>query len=240
MPEAQAETYLWLRPERPRSGPQTPLSRSQIARAAIALADEGGAEAVTMRAVAATLGCGTMSLYRHVRNKDELIDVMVDTVTGETEAAPLPAEGWRAVLRANAIRLRRQVLRHPWICRVSPARPFLGPNTLAASERVLAAVDGLGLSIDEMLAVVRTVDAFVKGFTQTELAEREWRRPPDQLPPDGWAAVTVLPYLQHIAETGQYPLFVRTAIEAEDFPDPDKEFEWQLDRVLDGLATAIH
>ena len=222
------------------SGPQAPLSRSQIARAAIMLADEGGAEAVTMRAVAARLGCGTMSLYRHVRNKDELIDVMVDTVAGETDGTPATGDGWRAVLRASAIRLRQQVLRHPWICRVSPARPFLGPNTLASSERVLAAVDGLGLSIDEMLAVVRTVEAFVRGFTQTELAEREWRRPPGELPPDGWAAVSVVPYLLHIAETGQYPLFVRAVIEAEDFPDPDKEFEWQLDRVLDGLAAAIH
>ena len=239
MPEGKSETYLWLRPERPRPGPQTPLSRSQIAQAAIALADQDGEAAVTMRKVAARLGCGTMSLYRHVRNKDELIDVMIDAVIGEDGGPPSrPGDDWRAALRGNALWLRHQVLRHPWVPQVLPARPYLGPNMLATVERSLAAVDGLGLSTDQMVSVIRTVDAFVKGFTQNELAEREWRRPPADQPPDGWAA-SAIPYLQHITAAGQYPLFTHVMIEAEDFPDADRDFEWQLDRVLDGLAAAI-
>lgn len=238
MPEAKAETYLWLRPERPRSGRQAPLSRAQIAQAAIALADEAGEETVTMRKVAARLGCGTMSLYRHVRSKDELIDVMVDAVMGENPLEALPRGDWRATLRAVATQMRQQVLRHPWVPRVLPTRPFLGPNMLASVERILAAVDGLGLSMDEMVEVIRTVDAFVKGFTQNELAERKWRRPPEDLPPDSWN-VGAVPYLRHVLATGQYPLVARMILEAEDFPDPVREFQWQLDRVLDGLAAAI-
>lgn len=238
MPEAKAETYLWLRPERPRSGRQAPLSRAQIAQSAIALADEAGEEAVTMRKVAARLGCGTMSLYRHVRSRDELIDVMVDAVMGENPLDALPRGDWRATLRATAMQMRQQALRHPWITRVLPTRPFLGPNMLASVERILSAVDGLGLSTDEMVEVIRTVDAFVKGFTQNELAERKWRRPPEDLPPDSWN-VGAVPYLRQVLATGQYPLVTRMILEAEDFPDPGREFEWQLDRVLDGLAAAI-
>lgn len=228
------ETYLWLRPERPPRGPQTPLSRGQIAAAAVALADEGGAEAVTMRAVAARLGCGTMSLYRHVRNKDELIEVMIDLVIGE-DAAAGPDGDWRRALRDYAQRSRRQGLRHPWLAQLIPARPLFGPNGVASVEHVMSAVDGLGLSIDEMIGIVRTVEAFVRGFAQVELAERQWRNPSYQRE----FAPTLIPYLKQLAGTGKYPLFTRLLLEAEDFPDPDKLFDWQLERVLDGLAAAI-
>jgi AcrR family transcriptional regulator len=238
MPDSKADLYLWLRPERPPRDAQTPLTRGQIAAAAITLADERGAEAVTMRGVASRLGCGTMSLYRHVRNKDELIEVMIDTIVGEDDGAlpPDPRGDWRSALRDHARRSRRQVLRHPWVAQLLPAHPVFGPNMLASIERVLTAVDGLGLSIDDMAGVVRTVESFVRGFSQNELAEREWRHP--QLPLPGWAA-SMLPYLEQVAATGKYPLFTRMIVEAEDFPDPGKVFEWQLDRVLDGLAAAI-
>jgi hypothetical protein len=138
-----------------------------------------------------------------------------------------------------ARRRRRIVLSHPWLVVVLPRRPLLGPNMLAEIEFVLSAVDGLGLSMDEMVRVVRTVDAFVVGYTQTELSERQWRHP-DGLNPTGedWHRAA-LPYVGHIAGSGQYPYVTRMIAEADKFPDPDASFEWELQRVLDGLAQAI-
>jgi AcrR family transcriptional regulator len=237
---SQDEPYVWMRPERPPRGPQPPLTRSQIAAAGIKVADALGADGVSMRRVAAELGCGTMSLYRHVRNKDELLDVMIDAVAGEDGPLPDgPDRHWRSDLAAMARRRRRIVLSHPWLVVVLPRRPLLGPNMLAEIEFVLSAVDGLGLSMDEMVRVVRTVDAFVVGYTQSELSERQWRHS-DGLNPTGedWQRAA-LPYVGHIVGSGQYPYFTRMIAEADTLPDPDATFEWELQRVLDGLAQAI-
>jgi AcrR family transcriptional regulator len=236
---SDSDAYIWLRPERPPRGPQPPLTRDQIAAAAITVADTLGADGISMRRVAAELGCGTMSLYRHVRNKDELIDIMIDAVAGEGGAPPgAPCGDWRADLGELARRTRDMMLRHPWLAVLLPRRPVLGPNMLAALEFSLSAVGGLGLSTDEMVGMVRTVNAFVHGYTLNELAERQWRRPPAELAEDGWQAA-VLPYVRHLTETGKYPYFTRMVIEAEDFPDPDADFRWQLERILDGLTAAI-
>jgi hypothetical protein len=90
----------------------------------------------------------------------------------------------------------------------------------------LSAVDGLGLSMDEMLWAIGVVNAFVVGFAVSELAEREWRHPPADppgRPAEPWAAA-VVPYLQSIVASGRYPLVSRMVIGAEDFPGPDAVF----------------
>lgn len=238
---AESQPYVWMRPDRPRRGPQPPLTREQIATTAIRLADADGVHGVTMRRVAAELGCGTMSLYRHVRSKDELLDVMIDAVVGAEAPVPAgatPSGDWRADVARMARGMRNAFLRHPWLAQVTPRRPLLGPNVLAQIDFLLSAVDGLGLGIDEMVGIIRTVDAFVRGYAQTELAEQQWRRPWDELTDHEWHR-EALPYVQHIAESGRYPYFTRMIAEAEKFPDPDATFEWQLQRVLDGLAHAI-
>jgi AcrR family transcriptional regulator len=227
-----------MRPARPPRSPQPQLSRDQIAAAAVQIADEGGAEEVSMRKVAVRLNCGTMSLYRHVRNKEELLDLMIETILGEDGGPPAdPSGDWRADLRRNAWWMRSQARRHPWLLRILPGRPYLGPNMLRTTEFALSAVDGLGLDMDEMVGIIRIASAFVVGFVQNELAEQQWRRPPSD-PADEWLA-GVIPYIRHIAETGQYPRFTRMIIEAEEFPDQDAGFEWQLQRVLDGIATVV-
>lgn len=102
--------------------------------------------------------------------------------------------------------MRNAFLRHPWLAPVTPRRPLLGPNMLAQMEFLLSAVDGLGLGMDEMVGVIRTVDAFVRGYTQNELAEQQWRRPWAELTDQAWHR-EALPYVQHIAESGRYPYF---------------------------------
>jgi AcrR family transcriptional regulator len=233
---------VWMRPVRQPRGQHPPLTRDTIAASAIAIADAEGIDAVSMRKVAAGLGCGTMSLYRHVRNKDELLDVMIDAGIGET-AVPgaAPSGDWREDLRRSACGMRAAILRHPWVVRVIGRRPALGPNMLAATEATLSAVDGLGLSIDQMLWTIGVLNAFVVGFAVNELAEREWRYPlAGQSGPKArqWAS-TMVPYMQGIIASGRYPRVSRIVIEAEDFPDPEAVFGWQLDRVLDGLAAVI-
>jgi AcrR family transcriptional regulator len=240
--ERSDRAIVWMRPVREPRGQHPPLTRDTIATAGIAIADAEGIDALSMRKVAAELGCGTMSLYRHISSKDELLDVMIDAGIGETAgAAATPGGNWREDLRRSACGLRAAMLRHPWVVQVISRRPALGPNMLAATEATLSAVDGLGLSIDQMLCTIGLVNAFVVGFVVNELAEREWRYPlADQSGPQArqWASVMV-PYVQSIIESGQYPLVSRMIIDAEDFPDPDAVFGWQLDRVLDGLAAMM-
>jgi AcrR family transcriptional regulator len=237
-PSDDTSDFLWLRPQHPLRSPQPSLSREQIAAVAVTIADRDGVEALSMRRVAAELGCGTMSLYRHVRTKDELLDLMIDAVAGEDGDPPTPSGGWRVDLHDVARRWRAAALRHPWIPRVSAGRPSVGPRTLATVEFALSAVDGLGLSIDEMAGMVQTVQAFVRGFVQNELAEREWRTRPTGPSLDPWRT-GMIAYVQHLVETGKFPQVVRLIMETEDFPDPDTTFEWQLQCVLDGLAAAI-
>lgn len=243
MPTADGEpAIVWMRPVRQPRGQRPPLTRDRIATAAIAVADSDGIGAVSMRRVAAELGCGTMSLYRHVRNKDELLDVMIDAGIGEIAGSrATPSKDWREDLRGSAHGMRAAILRHPWVVQVIGRRPALGPNALAATEATLSAVDGLGLSIDEMLWTIGVVNAFVVGFVVNELAERAWRYPlAERSGPEAhqWASVMV-PYMKDIVASGHYPLVTRMVVEAEDFPDPDAVFSWQLDRVLDGLAAII-
>ena len=243
MPAADGEPgVVWMRPVRESREAHPPLTRDKIAAAAIAVADAEGIDAVSMRRVAAELSCGTMSLYRHVRNKDELLDVMIDAGIGEDPASRArPSGDWREDLRRSAHGMRAAILRHPWVVRVIGRRPALGPNMLAATEAALTAVDGLGLSIDQMLWTISVVNAFVTGFAVNELAEREWRYPlAERSGPQArqWASVMV-PYIQSVIASGRYPQVSRMVIEAEDFPDPAAVFEWQLDRILDGLAAII-
>ena len=110
-----------------------PLSRERVLRAAIALADAGGIEALTMRRLGQELGVEAMSLYKHVANKEDLLDGMVDVVFGEIE---LPDGGtdWRTAMRARAISVRDGLTRHPWATplmqsRTGRARPPCGTTT---------------------------------------------------------------------------------------------------------------
>jgi AcrR family transcriptional regulator len=241
MPAKDRPDFIWMRPNRPDRAPAPVLSRDQIAAAAITVADEHGVDAVTMRNVAAVIGCGAMSLYRHVRTKDELLDVMIDTVAGEDGGPPsAPSGDWRTDLHDAARRLRADALRHPWLPQLWNTRLSFGPNTLARLEFALSAVAGLGLPIDQMARTVQTVHAFVHGVVRDELADRQWRASQTA------AATAANPsqpdlaaYLQQVIASGRYPNFSRLAIEAHDSPDPDASFEWQLQRILDGLAEAI-
>ena len=170
---SRAYTVIWARPERAAKGPAPSRSRAQIAAAAVQLADDEGLEAVSMRKVAAALGIGAASLYRYIESKDELYELMVDLVEGEDGPPPPLSGDWRADLTAFAHKTRASIHRHPWMASLAAGRPTFGPNSLAWAEYGLAAIDGLGLSIDEMLMAGEILRAFVRGYTIGELAEQQ-------------------------------------------------------------------
>ena len=178
--------------------------------------------------------------YRYLARKDDLIDLMIDAVEGE-DGGPDPLSGdWRQDLRAFARRARSIMHRHPWVAVLAAGRPTLGPNGLRLVEHTLSAIAELGLTIDEMLVSVETLQAFVRGYTLGELAEQEAIRR-SGLDRGQWMTAHA-PYMQKIIDEGHHPLVARVVLDAES-PHADNQdergFERGLDRILDGLSANL-
>jgi AcrR family transcriptional regulator len=236
---SSSRRVIWDRPERAARGPAPSLTREEIATAAVTLADTDGIDAVSMRALAIELGVGAASLYRYVARKDELIDLMVDAVLGNDLQFDVRGD-WRQDLRAFAHGLRAMILRHPWMAVPSAGLRSLGPNTARLYEQVLGTIDGLGLEIDEMLVMVETLDAFVRGRVFEDLSEQETVRR-SGLDREQWMQAQA-PYIESLVESGRYPLLTRVVLDARAPHDPDRlrhGFDVGLERVLDGLATML-
>jgi AcrR family transcriptional regulator len=230
---------IWDRPERAARGPAPSHTREEIAAAAVTLADTRGIEAVSMRSLAVELGVGATSLYRYVDRKDELIELMVDAVMGNDLQFEVSGD-WRDDLRSFAHGLRAMILRHPWMAVPSAGLRNFGPNTAQLYEQVLGFIDGLGLEIDDMLVMVETLDAFVRGRVFEELSEQEAVRR-SGLDQEQWMR-SQIPYIESLIESGRYPLLTRVVIDARAPHDPERlknGFDLGLERVLDGLATMV-
>jgi AcrR family transcriptional regulator len=234
-----AHGIIWNRPERAARGPVPSHSRREIATAAVILADTQGIEAVSMRALAAELGVAATSLYRYVARKDELIELMVDAVMGEDLRFEISG-GWRQDLHSFAHALRAMILRHPWMAAPSAGLRSFGPKTAERYEEVLGTIDGLGLDIDQMLVMVETVDAYVRGRALEEISEQEAVRR-SGLDQEQWME-TQIPYISSLIESGRYPLLTRVVFDARAPHDRDRlrhGFDQGLERVLDGLAMML-
>ncbi len=208
--------------------------------AAIELADAEGLAALSMRGVAGKLGLATMSLYRHVDGKDDLIAQMVDAVFGEALLPDTPPEGWRARLTVAA-RLQWSIYRrHPWLAQlVSITRPQALPNLLVHGEWALAAIDGRGLDAATMLIVHITLFSYVRGLA----INIEWENEAEAasgLSEEEWMAATS-PALDALAASGAFPTFARVlAALSDNFDlDLDQLFEFGLEPLLDGLAPLL-
>lgn len=147
------------------------FTREQIARAALALADADGFEALSMRRIAEALGAGTMTLYYYLRTKEDLLELVEDALLGEIADAcePLP-RAWRSAVSAIATATRAACLRHPWALHaLTGAR--LGPNGLRHIEQSLQAVAGLHLPVEQRLEILSILDDYVFGHCAS-LAKR--------------------------------------------------------------------
>jgi AcrR family transcriptional regulator len=203
-----------------------PLSRDRVLRAGVELADEGGLESLSMRRLAQQLGVEAMSLYHHVRNKQDLLGGMLDFVYSEIQA-PSSEGDWRAAMRCTAISFHDVLLRHQWACSLfmSPMGP--SPARLRYMDAVLGRLRSAGFSADMTHHAYHALDSHIVGFTlwllpflafakqQPDYAERFLQElPTDELP--------------HLTE------HVHVHMEPER-PGDVGEFEFGLDLILEGL-----
>jgi AcrR family transcriptional regulator len=228
---------LWGGPERPKRGPRPGLSLHQIVAAAIELADAEGLEAVSMRRVAAALGVGTMSLYRHVPGKAELLDLMLDRVSDPGDTAERVAgREWRGVMEEVARGTWRLYLEHPWLLEVNWARPALGPSSLAGVEIAIRGLEGIGLSDPERVMVMVAVDGLVVGAARRVAQERAAAKVTGVSGDEFWAAQA--PFLERAMSTGSYPTLAGLAEDAFD-AGHEEMFEFGLRRLLDGVEGLV-
>ncbi|TMR93164.1 TetR/AcrR family transcriptional regulator [Nonomuraea basaltis] len=145
------------------------LSREMALRTAVALADEAGTGVPSMRGLAERLGVEAASLYHHFRNKDMILDGMVDLVFAEIE---LPADDvdWRAAMRRRAVSMRGALVRHPWAIRLMDSRMNPGHATLRHHNAVIGRLRSGGFSIAGAAHAVSVLDSYIYGFTLQELS----------------------------------------------------------------------
>jgi AcrR family transcriptional regulator len=151
---------LWGRRERGKRGPRPGLSADAIVEAAIRVADTEGLEAISMARVAAELGFTTMSLYRYVASKDELLQLMFNASAFGAESLVLEGDDWRSRVRSWAVIQREMLDRHPWITQMPMPAPPLAPNSLHFVERALEAMDGTGLADSEKLRAIGLLSSY--------------------------------------------------------------------------------
>jgi AcrR family transcriptional regulator len=201
------------------------LSRERVLRAAIALADEGGIEALSMRKLARELRVEAMSLYNHVANKDEILDGIIDLVAGETD---LPAEttDWKTAIRQSAISTRDVFLRHPWASSLWMSRQG-GSARLQRGDWLLRTLREAGLSKDLTYHAYHIVESHILGFTAQQL----------NFPyKDEELAGMAEAFLQRLP-ADEYPDFVEHVMQhlEPSHGEVVGGFELGLDLILDGL-----
>jgi AcrR family transcriptional regulator len=208
---------------------RVPLSRERVLRAAIALADEGGFESLTMRKLAKELGVEAMSLYNHVAKKDDLLDGMVDLVFGEI-ALPRTDADWKQALRERALSTRETLGRHRWAVGLMEGRSTHGLANLRLHDAVLGCLRAAGFSLEMTVHAYSVQDAYIYGFA---LQEQDMS---SETPAD-FAAEAQRQMQQYRAVLAGFPHLVEVVggHVAKSGYDYDAEFRFGLDLILDGL-----
>ncbi|MGW0855065.1 TetR/AcrR family transcriptional regulator C-terminal domain-containing protein [Streptomyces sp. NPDC002690] len=218
-------------------GPGIALARERIIATAIAVADAEGLGAASMRRVANELGAATMSLYRHVTDKDDLLTQMMDAACSHWRFPAESPAGWRERLELAARLLWETFRRHPWLApALSVTRPQLLPGALPFTEWVLQALDGRGLDGQTHFTIHVTLFNYVRGTAiniEPEVVAEEFTG----LTSDEWMD-TQGPQLRQVFSAGAFPTLERITEDGYDF-DLDMLFEFGLQRLLDGFTTLI-
>jgi AcrR family transcriptional regulator len=234
---------LWGRRGRGQRGPKPGLSIEAIVAAAIRLADAEGLEAVSMARVAEQLGFTTMSLYRHVTSKDELLQLMWNGSAQGAETIVLEGDGWRERLRMWATIQREMIDRHPWITQMPMAAPPMAPNSLTFVERGLEAMDGSGLADADKLRVIGLISSYTLSEARMahDAARAARAAAAAGAPQPAW---TWEGLVREVADEQTYPRLYRLAWAGDIGEDPSgsdeqEEFRFGLDRILDGVEALI-
>jgi AcrR family transcriptional regulator len=214
-----------------------PLNRERVLRAAVVLADERGLEALTMRTLGQELGVEAMSLYNHVKNKDDLLDGVIEVVAAELLEAvqqvpppPTPAD-WKQAMRRRILAARDVLLRHRWAPAVLETRVNAPPSVMAHYDAILGLMLGAGFSIDLAHHAMHALGSRTLGFTRELFVTEDKDVDPE---------VAAL-MLQQMA--GRYPYLTELMRVVSHDPtstlgggcDDQFEFEFGLDVILDGL-----
>jgi AcrR family transcriptional regulator len=238
---ARSLAIMWRTAERPSRGGKPALTVDRIVRAAIEVADREGLTALSMRRVAEQLGVGTMSLYTHVPGKGELVDVMLDTVYGETARPELGETAWRDRLEQIARENHALYLRHPWLLQVAVNRPPLGPNLIAKYDYELRAIADSGLPDVELDSVLTLVLGYVHGAARVSVESRQAEHQTGMTDEQWWLAHE--PFLARIIDPAKYPVATRVGTAAGathgGVVDPHHAFEFGLRRLLDGIEVFV-
>jgi AcrR family transcriptional regulator len=224
----------WGLRDRPAKGPKPALSLERIVAAAVGVARAEGIAAVSMSRVAKELGSSPMSLYRYVGAKDELLALMVDAALGDTPPAPERGAGWRAGLERWAWTYHDALRRHPWVLRVPIAGPPVTPNQVRWLEEGLAALGETGLTEPEKLSVILLVSGYVRNEATTAADVAAAAGGAEIMP--AYAAA-----LGQVVDPARFPA-LHAALRSEAFArddDPDDEFVFGLERVLDGVEALV-
>jgi AcrR family transcriptional regulator len=238
--EAGVETdggldVLWGRREHPRPDPKPRLSLERIVQAAIEVADGDGLEQLSMRRVAERLGSPTMSLYRHVPGKAELLRAMHDRVLGEALEPDFSAVGWRALLTAYARQDLALHERHPWMLHLADSHHAPGPNGVTRLDTTLGALAQTALTGADKVAVVNLVAGYVQsaagsiaGPTRTESS--------GETAGQSWGS-SRSPFWERV-KLARFPALA-AVVAAGGFDGHDDPFEFGLQRVLDGIEVLV-
>jgi AcrR family transcriptional regulator len=224
----------WGLRDRGTRGPKPGLTLEKIVAAAIKVAHTHGLGALSMARVASELGVGTMSLYRYVAAKDELLALMVDSALGTPPEIDHLEEGWRAGLARWAVGVRDAYRRHPWSLRVPISGPPLGPNNVAWLEQALRSLAGTPLSEQEKLSCILLVSGFVRN--DATLTADFAAAGSDEPGSPRYGAL-----LSHLIDPGGFPALQQAVVSGalDDEDDIDGEFDFGLERILAGIDALI-
>ncbi len=209
---------------------RTPLSRERVLRTAVKVADKGGLTSLSMRKLGQALGVEAMSLYKHVADKDDILDGLVNAVFAEI-GLPAADADWRTAMRERAISARQVLLRHPWAIGLLDSRRNAGPATVRHHDAVIGSLRRGGFSIEMAAHAFSLLDSYIYGFTLQETS-----LPFSTADEVVEIAATMLPG----APAAEYPHFTEMLTEVALKPGYSygAEFEFGLELILDGLERA--
>ncbi|MGC5615141.1 TetR/AcrR family transcriptional regulator [Georgenia sp. Z1491] len=237
----RAVAIAWGMHEVPQRGPSRGLSHERIVEAAIEIADAEGLAAVTMQAVTRSLGFTTMSLYRYVSGKEELLWLMQDAALSVPETLELPSD-WQEALRDWADMVRHAYRDHPWVLEI-PRGPIsvLMPNSIRAADHGLAAMKDLPLEADEKIGLILVISQHVASVVELE----------QNLAATGNVAVTAegartlaevvtperFPHLEPVMQSGSYVISEVPVVETDE--GVESEYDLGLDLIIAGLEQRV-
>lgn len=235
---------LWGARGRPGRGPKPALSVERIVAAAVEITEADGLPALSMRRIAERLGFTTMSLYRYVESKEDVLNLMLDTALGDPPVLDAVGGGWRPKLERWARDEWAVLHRWPWALELTSSRRLMGPHQMAWLEAGLGAIDGIGLDDDEMLEVVALVDAYVRGAAQISVSAIRDEKQSGVNEAAWWAAVGGR--LGDFLDPARYPI-LRRVMTGGSFGEGDVEgasegplsLEFGLPRLLDGIERYV-